>query len=179
MKKETNIQKCFQPVVGTQPWRVKPGVGSFLTVEFGPRVKEHGHIHGQWHLWIYLSNWVLSHNGRQLVNSDTDRRVIGPAVRRLEEVPLTGVEYDSRGKKTSFLFDDFKLVVTPADYLEDADDRDSFWMFFMPKNRVLIAGPSGLRLEKDEASSATRPEERQEDIDIRPPKHRMFVETND
>ena len=173
MKTATNIQQYFRPVVGTQPWRVKLGVGSFLTLEFGLRVKEHGHIHGQWHLWIYLSNWVLSHNARQLANSDTDRKVIASAVRRLEEVPLTGVECDSRGKKTTFLFDDFRLVVTPADYLEDVDDRDSFWMFFMPKNQVLAAGPSGVRLEEDQAGSASRREEPR-DLDTYAPKHRVI-----
>jgi hypothetical protein len=142
-----NIKDCFQPVVGTQPWKAKLGVGSFLTFEFGPKTRSDGHIHGKWHLWIYLSNWVLFHGPRRLVDSDTDRKIIASAIRRLEDVPLTGIEFDSGKKKTTFFWSDFRLDVSPADYLEDPDERDEFWMFFMPNNEVLSVGPAGVRIE--------------------------------
>jgi len=147
-----DIRQYFQPVLGTAPWRVKPGVGSFLTFEFGPRVRAHGHVHGQWHLWIYLSNWKLFHGNRQLVDSDADRKLITVSTRRLEEKPLTKLDFNARTQETTFFFDDFRLVVSPADYLDSPDERDHYWIFFMPDNEVLAVGPAGMRVEQADAS---------------------------
>jgi hypothetical protein len=145
---DVDIHQYFQPVLGTAPWRVKLGVGSFLTFEFGQRIKTHGHFHGQWHLWIYLSNWSLFHRDRRLADSDSDRKVIETAIRRLEEISLTEIEVDSRNRETTFLFNDFRLVVSPADYVENVDERDDYWIFFMPENEVLAFGPAGIRVEQ-------------------------------
>jgi hypothetical protein len=149
---EVEIRQHFQPVLGARPWRVKLGVGSFLTFEFGSRIKSHGHLHGQWHLWIYLSNWALFHGDRQLVDSDADRKLITISSRRLEGKPLTEIDFDPRTQKTTFLFEDFRLVVSPADYLERPDDRDDYWIFFMPDNEVLAVGPAGIRVEQASAT---------------------------
>jgi hypothetical protein len=143
-----DLRQYFHPVFGTSPWRVKLGVGSFLTFEFGPRIRANHHVHGKWHLWIYLSNWELFHRDRPLVDSDTERKVMETAIRRLEGTSLAAVKFQNRNRETTFVFDDFHLVVSPADYLENPDDRDYFWMFFMPDDRVLAVGPSGVHLEK-------------------------------
>lgn len=148
MKTEAvEIRQYFQPVLGVQPWRVKLGVGSFLTFDFGPRIKADRHFHGKWHLWIYLSNWELLHGNHHLVDSDADRKRIAICTRRLEETPLTGVDFDLDNRKTVFSFDDFRLMVSPADYLQGADDRDEYWIFFMPDNKILAVGPSGIHVE--------------------------------
>ncbi len=129
--------------------RVKPGVGSFLTFEFGPRSKIYGHLLAQWRLWIYLSSWTLFRGNHKLVDSDADRKRIARVAHRLEEeASLTDVDFDSRSRKTTFIFNDFRLVVSPADYLEDVDDRDDYWMFFMPDSQVLAVGPSGIHVEQ-------------------------------
>jgi len=146
----TNIHQYFEPLLHTRPWRAKLGHGSFLTFEFGRRVRNHGHVRGEWHLWIYQSNWVLLHGKRQLANSDSDRRVMSVSIRRLEDVPLNEVRFEPEHGKSTFVFGDFRLVVSPADYLDDADDRDQFWLLFMPNNEVLTAGPGGVQLERSE-----------------------------
>lgn len=146
-----DIRHYFQPVIGTRPWRVKLGVGSFLTFEFGHRIKDHGHIHGTFHLWIYQSTWVLLRGDRQLADSDSDRRVIAASIRRLEDTPLTNVDFGPHGPKTIFVFDDFRLVVSPADYLDDPDKRDHYWLFFMPNKEVLAVGPGGISVEPSNA----------------------------
>jgi len=87
-----------------------------------------------------------------LVNSDTDRKIIATAARRLEKTSLEQIKFDSSAKKTTFLFDDFRLVVSPADYLESPDERDVFWMFFMPNHEVLSVGPAGIRVEGADSS---------------------------
>jgi len=157
-----DIRQYFQSVIGTRPWRVKAGVGSFLTFEFGPRIKAYGHLHGQWHLWIYLSNWTLSHRDRQLVDSDADRKLITISTRRLEEETLSAVNFDHRTKETTFFFNDFRLVVSPADYLEDVDDRDDYWIFFMPNNEVLAVGPSGIHFKSGNAHHLSRDRKKRE-----------------
>lgn len=144
--KAIDIYQYFQAVRGSQPWSVKLGVGSFLTFDFGSRIRKQGHLYGQWRLWVYLSNWTLFHGDRQLVNSDTDRKLIKVSVRRLEDSPLTKIDFDARSRKTTFSFNDFRLVVSPADYLKEADERDNYWMFFMPNDEVLAVGPSGTRV---------------------------------
>jgi hypothetical protein len=148
MKTATSeIRQYFGLLLHTRPWKARQGVGSFLTFEFGRRVRDHGHVHGEWHLWIYQSNWELFHGDRQLADSDSDRRVISVSIRRLEEAALTDVLFEPRQLKTTFVFDDFRLVVSPADYLEDADERDQYWLLFMPNNEVLTVGPRGLKAE--------------------------------
>lgn len=171
------IRQHFQPVLGTRPWRVKVGVGSFLTFEFGPRIRAHGHLHGQWHLWIYLSNWTLYRGDRQLVNSDADRKLITISTRRLEEQPLTDLDFNARTQKTTFFFDDFRLVVSPADYLENVDDRDDYWIFLMPDNEVLAVGPSGIHVEPGNARHPSLDGKKQE-IEIQATKPRQ-VRFND
>jgi hypothetical protein len=161
------IRQYFQPALRARPVRVKLGVGSFLTFEFGPRSRAYGHLRAQWRLWIYLSNWTLFHGDRRLVDSDTDRKRIAVIAHRLEEeAALTDVRFDVQSQATTFSFEDFRLVVSPADYLDRPDERDSYWMFFMPGNEVLAVGPSGPRLEhrSDRHPSA---ELKKEDIEQR------------
>ena len=138
-----DIQQSFKPIQGQRPWRVRLGVGSFLTFDFGPRLRAHGHEHGSWHLWIYMSSWVLMHRDRQLVSTDSERRPISVAVRRLEGEKFSGIEFDPQKATASFLFGDFRLTVSPPDYLDKPDERDEYWMFFMPSNLVLTVGPGG------------------------------------
>src|ERR1700691_2038234 len=102
----TDIRQYFESLLQTRPWKPRLGVGSFLTFEFGRRIKNHGHVYGEWHLWIYLSSWVLLHGDRQLADSDSDRRVISVSIRRLEEAALTDVLFEPRQLKTTFVFDD-------------------------------------------------------------------------
>src|SRR5271156_2993938 len=145
----SKVRQYFEPVFKARPLRVKPGVGSFLTFEFGPRSKVHGHFQARWRLWIYLSNWTLFRGDHRLLDSDADRRRITTIAHRLEEeASLTDVNFDPRTRKTTFLFNDFRLVVSPADYLEDVDERDDYWIFFMTDNKAVALGPSGIQVEQ-------------------------------
>jgi len=167
------IRQYFQPVFGTPPWRVKLGVGSFLTFEFGPRIKSNGHVHGQWHLWIYLSNWKLLHGDRLLVDSDADRKLITISTRRLVGESLTDIDFHARTRKTTFSFGDFRLVVSAADYLDSPDERDDYWIFFMPDNEVLAVGPSGIHMEQGSARHPSVEGEKQQ-MEIQSTKPRQI-----
>jgi len=145
-----DIRQYFAPLLNVQPWKAKLGYGSFLTFEFGRRVKENGFFHGEWHLWIYLAEWTLFHGTRKLADSDSDRHVISVSVRRLEDVPLSEVSFEPEHGKSTFVFGDFRLVVSPADYVDDGDDRDDYWLLYMPNHQLLTAGPAGIQVVRSD-----------------------------
>jgi hypothetical protein len=153
----TDIRQYLRPLLRTRPWKARLGVGSFLTFEFGRGIRNNGHVQGEWHLWIYLSNWALLHGDRQLADSNSDRRVISVSIRRLEEAPLSDVLFEPQDLKTTFVFGDFRLVVSPADHLDDTDKHDHYWLFFMPNGEVLTVGPDGLSVERSETPHVPEP----------------------
>jgi len=132
------IGRCFGPIVGKRPWRARLGWGSFLTFEFGPKIKVKGHLHGIWHLWIYMCEWDLVVN-RQVLNSEDPRTKINRFVRLLEHKPLTDVTVDSA--ITAFHFGQHaKLVCRPPSDGNFGPDSP-YWMLFMPEDKVLEYGP--------------------------------------
>lgn len=143
---DIDIQEYFKPVAGHSPWRARLGVGSFLTFDFGRRIKDNGHFRGEWRLWIYQANWRLLHRDLKLADSESERQTIEVAIRRLEYpgCELKEVKFQSTDSSTEFLFGNFRLLVSRADYLENPDERDQYWLFFTPQNEVLSVGPGGL-----------------------------------
>jgi len=87
--------------------------------------------------------------------------LIAAATRRLEETAFTGVNIDRRVKETMFLFDDLRLVVSPADYLEDVTERDTYWIFFTPEGNLSV-GPAGAHFEQDRENSSIVDRKREE-----------------
>jgi hypothetical protein len=146
---ETDITQFFKPVMNMRPWRVRIGVGSFITFEFGDKVREHGRLHGAWHLWVYMAEWSLRRNARELATSDSDRPCMSVAVRRLEEQPLTDVQVSADHRTTTFVFGDFQLIVRPAEYLDDPDERDEYWILFLPSRAIVALGPGGITVESE------------------------------
>src|SRR5208283_5748606 len=89
------FQKVFREIYGKPCWNVKPGYGSFFTLEFG---KPHLHVyepvvaskdssrklrkllarrdvfvHGEWYLRIESCAWEVLSNGRHVGNGSTKR----------------------------------------------------------------------------------------------------------
>jgi hypothetical protein len=105
----------------------------------------------------------MFHGDHKLVDSDADRKRIAIISHRLEEeTSLTDVDFDPRSRKTTFFFNDFRLVVSPADYVENVDKRDNYWIFFMPNNEVLAAGPSGIHVEEENTRHSAADRKKQE-----------------
>lgn len=141
-----DLRQCFGPIIGQRPWRARAGVGSFLTFDFGPKISVDGHQRGSWHLWIYMSNWVLMHGALKLVDSDSLRSAISAAVRRLEAETFDGIEVNAETHATVFTLGNFRLTVTPADYLDNPNEASESWLFFMPDHLVLLSGPGGVEV---------------------------------
>ncbi len=173
-----DIREYFKPIVGQCPWRARVGVGSFLTFDFGRRIQEDHHFRGEWHLWIYQAKWSLVHGDRKIADSDSERQTIEVAVRRLEcrGSELREVKFNPQNLVTEFMFGDFRLVVSPADYLDDPDGRDEYWLFFMPDDTVLAVGPGGINLgPSDLPTVAAIPHENKPDLVLVRPKRAVHI----
>jgi hypothetical protein len=140
----TAARRYFDPLIGKRPWRASLGWGSFLTFEFGQRVRRGQFWHGSWHLWLYMCSWRLSDPQGRVVTSESPRVSIGRVVNRLAAHPLTGVEIERRGRCTTFEFGrKFSLRCAPFSREEEANNIDpaDYWMLFMPRHMVLVARP--------------------------------------
>lgn len=143
-KTSRNVSSFFQPLIGQKPSRARIGWGSFLTFDFGHLHTEDGHQHGDWHLWIYQCDWVLSENGNVRVNSEKRRTLIERWIRTLEKVPLTNVS--GSGGHWNFEFGSRLHLKCEPPSDEEGDPDSHYWMLFMPDRRVLAVGP-GSRVE--------------------------------
>jgi hypothetical protein len=135
--------RCFEPILRKRPWRASLGFGSFLTFEFGQRVRHEEFWHGTWHLWIYMSSWRLDGPHGLLATSDSSRELIGRVVARLAAYPLNAVEIKPGARCTTFEFGErFFLKVTPFSVAEETHrDPADYWWFFMPRHMVLTVRP--------------------------------------
>ena len=85
----------FAPMYGLPSWRVEQGHGSFITIEFGEQTRFVGrsaHVHGDWHLWIYMCGWSISVDDQELAHSESDRVTIARALGVLNGQALTRYE---------------------------------------------------------------------------------------
>lgn len=132
-------------IVGENPTRFWLGHGSFITIEFGKDRSEEVKTRrglitqqvGEWQLWVYLCVWRIDLEGRPLIGSDDRREDIQKILSDLPMMPLT---------KVHVLNDTFDTTLTFGETLElhlfsfCVQDQEH-WKFFMPENKVFVAGP--------------------------------------
>jgi hypothetical protein len=157
------IEAAFLPVYGLPCWNVRPGYGSFLTLEFGephlevhePRpsragasqrvnhflARRHVFVHGEWHLWIYCCRWAVYRDGKRIGHSNLDgtsKRPIRRAAEELDGQKLVSVTVDpSRGAST-FIFDLGARLDT-----EPYEAESVQWLLYQPDGRVLTYRADG------------------------------------
>ncbi len=158
------------PLVGQRCWNVKPGYGTFLTLEFGkpqeeflgpikcnskiPKVrallaKRHVFVHGEWHLWIYCCRWRVLVNDELVGFSDLEgstKEWMQKAADALEGKTLTEVTLNPQRGTSIFTFsENTQLETEPYDESEQ-------WELFMPDGFVLCYEANGTlrRVHKDE-----------------------------
>ncbi len=141
---------------------MKPGHGSFLTLEFGqpslhvrepreapgasPRVqrllsRRHVTVHGEWHLWIYCCAWEVRTDGKRTGHSALDsssKRPIERAARELDGQRLVRVSVDPAGAVTEFEFDlGSRLTTRPY------DAESEKWLLYEPDGHVVTLRADG------------------------------------
>lgn len=114
------IDEIFKPLIGKYCWSAQKGYGSFLTFEFGdPHVDIYEKyrtkdgirelrrltaVHGDWHLWIYLCDWVVYTHGKVKAKSSSRTRDIDRAMGRLDGQTLVSVDVETN-TETRFVFE--------------------------------------------------------------------------
>jgi hypothetical protein len=132
------VRAKLAPLVGEKGWGASLGVGSFLTLEFGSKIKASGgYVHGEWHLWIYYCAWRIERGPRVLAASEDDRPLIKKTVALLNGKTLTEVRVTSPMMDTLFAFEGALALKTFGIYSQDAEH----WMLFTPDQKVLTIGP--------------------------------------
>ena len=154
------IEAHFQPLIDLPCWNVKPGFGTFLTLEFGephleiqePRPAREGapehvrrslsrrqvSVRGEFHLWIYCCRWSVITNGELIgdcaLESDT-KEAIHRAAEELDGQKLVGVT-----SGTSVFYFDLGSRLETAPY----DDQKEQWLLYQPGGMVLTFRGDGL-----------------------------------
>lgn len=153
------IEKILRRVYGKPCWGVSPGVGSFLTLEFGrphleirepiiagksasTKVREllarrAVHLHGEWHLWIYCCDWELRSGARRIGDSSTKLR-IRRAAEFLDGQKLRGFSISRRKVNCVFEFD-LGATLSTRPY----DKRSEQWLLYEPSHKVLVLRADG------------------------------------
>jgi hypothetical protein len=157
-----DYKTLFAPIIGLPCWNVKPGYGTFLTLEFGEPIehvrepiesdsknarvrellaKRHVSVHGEWHLWIYGCRWRVF-VGEQVVGySDLEGSTkywMENAAVTVDGKTLTAVALDPQRVTSVFTFsEDTRLETEPY------DDESEQWNLYMPDGYVLCFEADG------------------------------------
>jgi len=147
------FQKVFRQIYGKPCWNVKPGYGSFFTLEFGkphldirepsvaskddPRrvrkllARRDVFVHGEWHLRIHSCAWEVLSNGRHIGNGSTK-----VSMRHSADL-LSGqklIQFSFSPKKVLCVFEfDLGGTLTTVPY----DRKGEQWVLHTPEHRVL------------------------------------------
>jgi hypothetical protein len=132
------IQERFEGLLGKPAWNVKKGIGSFITMEFGqPIVNEGGHVHGEWHLWVYDCAWRLETQEKVLAASEDEPTVIENALHLLNGLAIENIALVLPSLESSLSFEQgYALRLFPV----NSSDVEH-WMLFTPEGKVLVIGP--------------------------------------
>jgi hypothetical protein len=165
-----DFQKVFKAILGKPCWDVKPGHGSFLTMEFGEphlevrepittrkgvtaKVREqlarrHVCARGEWHFWIMYCDWEVRCKGKRVGDSSTETK-IRRAADFLDGQKLIRFSILPRTAQSIFVFDlGASLKTSPY------DKGSEQWMLFQPSKKVLVLRADGqYKYEPSETSS--------------------------
>jgi hypothetical protein len=154
-----DFERVFERLLGKPCWDVKPGQGSFLTLEFGKphlevrepiavgkgvseRVGKHlarrrVYVHGAWHLWIYSCDWEVNCKGKRVGDSSTKL-----SARRAADFvngrKLIRFSILQRKVQSTFVFE-HGVTLKTFPY----DKRGEQWLIFDPSCKVLVLRADG------------------------------------
>lgn len=152
-----DFQKIFSNLYGKPCWQVRPGYGSFLTLEFGKPHLEIRDIradaksrssptklgrrsvvvHGDWHLWICCCEWDVR-NRQRLVGDSSKKSRVQSASNFLDGQKLTRFSIAPKTFECAFHFD-LGAVLRTRPYDRHSDQ----WLLYEPSHRVLVLRADG------------------------------------
>lgn len=147
------MEKIMSKLYGIPCWGVRPGLGSFLTLEFGkpnlvvrePVVaarsipvivrkslaRRRVYVYGDWHLWIYCCDWVVF-SGHSRVGDSSAKMKIRKAAEFLNGQKLTHFSI-SLGKVSCVFKFDLGAILKTKPY----DNESEQWLLYEPSHKVL------------------------------------------
>lgn len=147
------IERIVTKLYGKPCWGVRPGFGSFLTLEFGcPHLEVREpiiadthvsakvgksltrrgvYVHGDWHLWIYCCDWAVF-SGRSLIGDCSSKRRIRLAAEFLNGQKLTHFSISATKVRCVFRFDLGGILKTMP-----YDSESEQWLLYDPSRKVL------------------------------------------
>ncbi len=138
-------QEQFKQIVGLKPTRVKLGVGSFITFDFGQdipkeietrRGKETIYF-GEWYLWVYMCAWRIDLSEMPFLASHDDRNILQKKISVLNNKKILKITVVNDAFDLLIQFEDqYVLKLFSTDTTEEEQ-----WLFYTPNGKVFTAGP--------------------------------------
>jgi len=123
---------------GKTAWGTRLGFGSFITVEFGLETRTlGGHVHGEWHLWVYCCAWHIEQKRQLVAASEDERSYLQKRVPILNGRRVTSVEIGEHMSDAAFNFEGSVTLRTLGVYSRGREH----WMLYTPGGKVLTIGP--------------------------------------
>jgi hypothetical protein len=127
---------------GHKAWNVSLGVGSYVTMDFGPEIEitisnKHKFTRGKWHLWVQYCAWRIEARNKIVAGSDDPRYKLERAVKYFEGLVLKSVILTPPAPDVSFIFEkELILKLFPFNFTGDYED----WCLYTPDQHVLVLG---------------------------------------
>ena len=133
-------------------WQIKKGHGSFVTMDFGDKIKKirkdgSEYFSGQYHLWIYNCGWTLKKNEEIYLSSDLIDSDNSVKLNDLEGMHLLHIHIESgKGRVSIKLSGGFVFELFPE---KDSDPEDDFFIFYDKTVATLSYSPKeGIYIEE-------------------------------
>ncbi|MBA3237994.1 MAG: hypothetical protein H0T62_06540 [Parachlamydiaceae bacterium] len=141
-------EKILQQALKTPIWQVKKGHGSFLTFDMGEKIsgnKKDGTIFysGSIHLWIYMCDWKVLSNGKEILQSGDDDSTMNIALNIFANKEIVSI-MEKTDNIIKIEFTD-KLVLTLIG--DDYEENDDFFHLYTPVGNVSYNKEFGLVLD--------------------------------
>ncbi|MEO7018612.1 MAG: hypothetical protein ABI234_00490, partial [Ktedonobacteraceae bacterium] len=141
------IQTKLQGVIGQKTWGVKRGMGTFVTMEFGPPQPPkypNGTSHGEWHLWVYGGAWRLEKGEHVIVASDDARTKMEAEIQCIEGCVLQSFEVMTPALDALLTFEQEIVLRIFSIYSEETEDRGmDNWLLYTPDAGNVITVHAG------------------------------------
>lgn len=126
MLASTAIEPPFSELAGHAAWGAKIGVGTFITLEFGPP-SDAADGHGRYHLWIMYSAWRLAWQSDWVGSADSKSSM---------QLAVSSLNGSTLQRATCAEYGDLTLEFSNGQLLRTLADAktldDSPWNLFTP-----------------------------------------------
>jgi hypothetical protein len=136
MKIDSEI--ILQQALNIPIWQVERGHGSFLTFEMGEKnsgKRKDGTIFysGSIHLWIYLCDWKVINNDKEILHSEADECTMNTVLNVFKNKEILSILKKDDNRIEIKFTGNTVLLLSLNDFYEKSDD---FFILFTPLGNV-------------------------------------------